>query len=255
MIKKIKIAVLSGGTGRIGGLFLDELIKLDYKVYLLSRSKKKFDNIKNNKKFNNQITRLNFDLLNEKIIESCIKKVIKENKRIDCIVNCASFSNRGKNFKYNLKNLNKEMMGVFSSSFYLTEKLLPLLRKSSSGKIINVGSLWGMNGVNFGTYLDLDIGPSAITSSGKAALMQYTKYLSSRESENDITVNNLVPGWFPRKGKVERKDYIKSINSHIPLNRIGKLDDLKSAISFLLSDKNKYFTGQNVVVDGGFSII
>ena len=85
--------------------------------------------------------------------------------------------------------------------------------------------------------------------------MQYTKYLSSRETENNITTNNLVPGWFPRKGKVERKDYIKSINSHIPLNRIGKLDDLKSAISFLLSDKNKYFTGQNVVVDGGFSII
>ena len=255
MIEETKIAILSGGTGRIGGLFLNELIKLNYKIYLLSRSKEKFNNVKKNKKFNNRIIRINFDLLNEKIIKSAIKKINSDNKKIDCIINCASSSYRGKSFSYNFKKLNEEMMGVFNSSFYLTEKLLPLLRKSSFGKIINVGSLWGMNSVNFSTYLDLDIGPSAITSSGKAALMQYTKYLSSREAENNITANNLVPGWFPRKGKVERKDYIKSINSKIPLNRIGKLDDLKSAISFLLSSENKYFTGQNLIVDGGFSII
>ena len=86
-------------------------------------------------------------------------------------------------------------------------------------------------------------------------LMQYTKYLSSREAKHNITVNNLVPGWFPRKGKVERKDYIKSINSKIPLNRIGKLEDLKTVINFLISENTKYLTGQNIIIDGGYSVI
>ena len=254
MKHNFKIAIITGGTGRIGSVFLNELIRQNYKIYLLSRYKKKFKN-KIIQKFKGQVNILKFDLLNKKIIDRSIKEILKKNKRIDCLINCASFSYRGENYNYDFKNLENEIMGVFSSSFYLTEKLLPLIRKSSAGKIINVGSLWGINGANFNTYLNLDIGPSAITSAGKAALMQYTKYLSSREAKYNITANNLVPGWFPRKGKIERKDYIKSINSKIPLNRIGRLEDLETVIKFLTSDDTKYFTGQNIIIDGGYSVI
>lgn len=254
MKNNFKIAVITGGTGRIGSVFLNELILQNYKIYLLSRYKKNYKK-KIIEKFKGQVNILKFDLLNKKIIDKSIKQIIQKNSKIDCLINCASSSNRGKNYNYNFKNLEHEMMGVFTSSFYLTEKLLPLIRKSTIGKIINVGSLWGINGANFNTYLDLDIGPSAITSAGKAALMQYTKYLSSREAKHNITANNLVPGWFPRKGKVERKDYIKSINSKIPLNRIGKLEDLKTVINFLISDNTKYLTGQNIIIDGGYSVI
>ncbi len=256
-MKKKKIAVINGGTGRIGGIFLKELLKLNYKIFVLSKSKSKFTFVKNqfSTKNKNNLNWINFDLHSQKSIESCIKKLNKENQKIDCLINCAASSFRGKFFKYNFKNLNSELMGVFGSIFYLTEKILPLLRNNKSGKIINVGSLWGLNAANFDTYLDLDIGPSAITSSGKAALMQYTKFLSSREAAYNITINNLVPGWFPRKGKVERLDYIKSINSKIPLKRIGKLNDLKSSIKYLLSNDTRYLTGQNIIIDGGYSII
>ena len=84
--------------------------------------------------------------------------------------------------------------------------------------------------------------------------MHYTKFLSSRESEYNLSINNLVPGWFPRKGKKERKDYINSINRKIPLKLIGKLKDLETSVRFLLSDETKYFNGQNLIVDGGYSI-
>ena len=100
----------------------------------------------------------------------------------------------------------------------------------------------------------MDIGPSPIIASGKAGIMQYVKYLASREASNNITANALLPGWFPRKGKKQRNDYIKSINSKIPLNRIGKLEDLIPAVKFLISDKNTYMTGQFLIVDGGYSI-
>ena len=51
----------------------------------------------------------------------------------------------------------------------------------------------------------MDIGPTPIIASGKAAIIQYTKFLASRESKHNIMSNCLIPGWFPRKGKIERK--------------------------------------------------
>ena len=251
-----KIAVITGATGRIGSVFFKELFKLNYNIYILSKNKKKYDELSKNipKNYLGKIYRVSFDLLNNNSINKAINKIKKNNKKIDCLINCAAASNRGKFYKYNIKNLNSEFMGVFGASFYLTEKLLPLLRNSKNGKIINVGSLWGINSPDFKTYLDLDIGPSAITATCKAALMHYTKFLSSRESEYNISVNNLVPGWFPRKGKTERKDYINSINKKIPLRRIGQLKDLETSVRYLLSDETKYFNGQNLIIDGGYSI-
>ena len=63
-----------------------------------------------------------------------------------------------------------------------------------------------------------------------------------------------MPGWFPRKGKVERKDYIKRIKDNIPLNRIGNLNDLISSIEFLISKESSYITGHELIVDGGYSL-
>jgi len=173
---------------------------------------------------------------------------------LDVLINNAAESNRGKNFNYDIQSLGKEFWGTFGSSFFLTEKILPYMRKKKIGKIINTGSLWGSHAAKFKTYSNLDIGPSPIIASGKAAIMQYTKHLASREAEYNIVVNALIPGWFPRKGPKENKKYIASIKSNIPLNRIGKLKDLISAVEFLLSNDSDYMTGQFVIVDGGYSI-
>ena len=138
--------------------------------------------------------------------------------------------------------------------FLLTEKLLPFLRTSKSGKIINVCSLWGTNASKSSTYLNLDIGPSQMLCANKASLIQYTKQLATRETSNKITVNGLIPGWFPRKGKKENKKYIKSICQNIPANRIGKLKDLISSVDFLTSYQSSYYTGQFIIVDGGYTL-
>ena len=256
LIKSKKIAVITGGSGRIGSVFLNELVFNDYICICLNRSRKNIDDLIKffPKEKQKNILWFKFDSNNSSDIDSSIKKIKKKFKYIDCLINCASSSNRGKNFKYNFKNYSKELNGVFGSSFLLTEKILPLLRKTKSGKIINVGSLWGRYSPKFDTYLDMDIGPTPLVASGKAALIQYTKYLAARESIHNIKSNCLVPGWFPRKGKIERKDYIRNIKKNIPIGRIGKLEDLISAVSFLLSPHNDYYNGQELFIDGGYNI-
>jgi NAD(P)-dependent dehydrogenase (short-subunit alcohol dehydrogenase family) len=61
-------------------------------------------------------------------------------------------------------------------------------------------------------------------------------------------------GWFPRKGLLERKDYVNKIKKNISINRISNLQNLITAAEYPASSETAYFTGQNVVVDGGYSI-
>jgi NAD(P)-dependent dehydrogenase (short-subunit alcohol dehydrogenase family) len=249
-----EFAIVTGGCGRIGSIYTSLFLLYGIKVIVLSRTNKNFLDFSSN--LNSDLRKKIFwkklDLRKGTSIES-IAKFLK-NKKIKFLVNNAAYSNRGKFFSYNQKNLNEELWGTFAGSMLLTEKILPRLRKNKNSKIIFTGSLWGKKTPRFKIYKDLDIGPSPIIASGKSAILQYSKFLAEREAVYGITVNSLLPGWFPRKGKIERKDYINRIKSNIPLNRIGKLSDLISAIDFLISQETSYITGQELVIDGGYSL-
>ncbi len=255
-IQKYNTAIITGGAGRVGSVFTKILINNNVKVFCFSRSKKNFNNFKRSLTENEKKNLFFFkcDLEKFENIDNLIKKNKKKFKNVDLLVNCGSSSFRGEFFKYSKSNIIQESKNMILGTIYLTEKLLPFLRKNKSAKIINVGSIWGLLSPRGKTYLNLGIGPTAVLAASKAGIDNYTKYLAGREAKFNIIVNNLVPGWFPRKGKVENKKYIKAIVSNIPLNRIGRLDDLISPIHFLLSNGSKYFTGQNLVVDGGYTI-
>ena len=254
--KRNSIAIVTGGVGRIGSIFTGQLLSNGSKVICLSRNIDNYISYKktlpNKLKKNLFWYEVDFNYP-DKVIE-ILKNIKKKFKKVDVLVNNICDGKRGKFLEYNVSSLNKEFWGTFGSSMLLTEKVLPMMRKNKYGKIINIGSVWGIQAPKFKTYLNLDNGPSPIISSSKGAITQYTKHLASREAENNITINLLIPGFFPRKGKVENKKYVKSINSNIPLKRIGKLEDLVNAIEFLLSNGNSYFTGQSIIVDGGYTI-
>lgn len=247
-------ALVTGGCGRIGSVFTSVLLKKGYNVIVLSRTNNKYkEYIKNlDTKLREKIAWKKLDITNSSSIQKIAKILSK--KKIKVLINNAASSNRGKYFKYSSTNLNKEIWGTFAGSMFLTEKFLPKIRKIKNSTIIYTGSLWGIHAPRFKIYKDLNIGPSPIIASGKSALLQYAKFLAVREAEHGVRVNSILPGWFPRKGKVERKDYIKRIKDNIPLNRIGKLNDLISAVEFLLSEESSYVTGHELIVDGGYSL-
>jgi NAD(P)-dependent dehydrogenase (short-subunit alcohol dehydrogenase family) len=251
-----KTAIITGGSGRIGSVFAKILLQNKTKVICLSRDQNKFEKFKKSlatkEKKNIFWYECNLEDLNK--IDKIVKIIKKKFKKIDLLINNASSSYRGSDFKYDSNLITKEINNITTGTILLTEKVLPTLRKQKESKIINIGSLWGIRAPKFKTYLNMNNGPTPIIAIGKSGLMNYTKYLAERESKYKITVNNLVPGWFPRKGKKVNKSYIKSICNNIPLKRIGKLNDLISPIIFLLSNGSKYFNGQDLIVDGGYTI-
>lgn len=253
---KIKYAFVTGGSGRIGSVFVKLLLENKCKVLIASRNENNFLKFKKtiNLKLQKNLFWSKFDIqdLNQ------IKDFVKNNKeflgKINLLVNNASSSYRGFRYNYNEQDIIKETSGLITGTIFLTEKLLPFLRRKKENKIINVASLWGINAPKEKTYLKLNIGPTPIICSSKAGLINYTKFLVEREKKYKLIVNTLSPGWFPRKSKVSNNKYIREIKKNIPLNRIGRLEDLISPINFLISDGSNYYNGQNLIIDGGYNI-
>ena len=255
--KNLYQAVIIGGTGRIGSVFTNELLSKNISVLSLSRSQKNFEIFKGCIPEDKKIL-LNWhhiDLANEKTIKNAIKYINTHFKPLNYFINSGSISNRGKNIKYNKRKINDEFLRISGGIFILLEGIIELLRNNkTTSKIINVSSFWGKVAPNFKTYLEMDISPSLLASYGKAGMENAIKYLAVREANNNITCNTLMPGWFPRKGPVERKDYMENIFEKVPLNRIGVLEDLIPSVQFLLNKDNNYITGQSIIVDGGYTI-
>jgi NAD(P)-dependent dehydrogenase (short-subunit alcohol dehydrogenase family) len=252
--KSTSYSIITGGAGRIGSVYTSVLLKKGFNVIIASRTNNLFLKYKSSleKNYQEKIEWMKLDLTKLDSVRKFASRVSKRN--IFHLINNASLSNRGQFFKYNEKNIVKENLGVNLGSIFLTERIVTLMRKKKTGRIIFTGSLWGSMTPRFDTYLEMNNGPSALIASGKASIEQYAKYIAVREAVNNIKVNILLPGWFPRKGRVERKDYINKILHNIPMSRIGNLKDLIKPIEFLLSEENDYMTGQSLIIDGGYSL-
>jgi short-subunit dehydrogenase len=86
----------------------------------------------------------------------------------------------------------------------------------------------------------------------KGGIVNFTRYLASYFGKNNIRVNTVSPGGIFNN---QNPEFVKKYEKKTPLARMGKPEDIAPAISFLLSDSSSFITGQNIIIDGGWSII
>jgi gluconate 5-dehydrogenase len=126
--------------------------------------------------------------------------------------------------------------------------------RAGGSTIVNNASIWGVVSPDPRTYLGLGIEPSLVLPSAKAAVIQMTRYFAVALAERHIRVNALVPGWFPQRRGFDNPAYMAEIGRRVPMGRIGQPDELVGAAVFLLSDASSYVTGQEIRVDGGYTL-
>lgn len=136
-----------------------------------------------------------------------------------------------------------------TSVFELTQSCLPFLQESPGGSVINVSSIYGVLGPDMSLYEGTTMGNPAAYAASKGGMLQLTRYLATVLAP-DVRVNAVSPGGIER-GQFEsfKERYIRKV----PLQRMGIEEDLKGVALFLASDMSAYVTGQNIMVDGGFS--
>ena len=129
---------------------------------------------------------------------------------------------------------------------------MPYLQKPNGGSIVNISSIYGSVGNDFSLYENTKMNPSGVYNMVKGGINSLTNYLAAKFGKDQIRVNTISPGGiFDNQDKKFVEKYIQKV----PLSRMGNPDDISPVICFLMSDKSKYITGQNVLVDGGLTCL
>ena len=132
--------------------------------------------------------------------------------------------------------------------------LVPLLSRRK-GNILNIASMYGHVAPDYRLYDGDRFANPPSYGAAKAGVIQLTKYLASFLSQHEIRVNCISPGPFPfETTQDESPEFIRRLSEKNPMNRIGNPHELKGAALLLCSNAGSYITGQNLRVDGGWSI-
>ena len=241
LIFKGKVAVVTGGSGGIGLDVSKKLAKLKIKVLILDIKK---PNISKNK----FIYFEKVDLSNENEINQAINKFIKKEKRIDYIVNAAGVLWFDKDI--GLEKIKNDIWDkVFTinlkSMLIVIKKILPNMKKNKFGSIVNISSIDALSG---------DDKPQEAYGASKAAMIRLSKSIAIQYANKNIRSNSILPG--PIETPMQKRwkknpNAKKNLTKIIPLQRVGKPENIADTVLFLLSEQSCFITGTEIIVDGG----
>ena len=121
------------------------------------------------------------------------------------------------------------------------------------GSIINIGSTYGVVSPDFRNYTDLPRKNSEVYGATKAGVIQMTKYFSAHLADRNIRVNCVSPGGILNPENPQGEDFQKNYNFRTPMKRMANTEEMVGAVLYLAGDSASYTTGQNIVIDGGFT--
>tara|TARA_Y100000768_G_C23828366_1_gene610063 strand:- start:14 stop:817 length:804 start_codon:yes stop_codon:yes gene_type:complete len=253
---KNKKVLIIGGAGYLGSAMSETFAELDAEIIISSRNIKNGQKcIKNLKKnFKNKIHFFPVDITDSDSIKSLSKFTSKKFKnRLDVLVNCGWTGNKNTFESITDKDWNFDVDICLTGVFKTIKIFLPLLKKTK-GNILNVGSSYGHVAPDYRIYNGKKYANPPSYGAAKAGIIQFTKYCASFFSKFKIRSNCISPGAFPLKHtQKDNPKFIKKLSEKAPLNRIGFPDDLKGATALLTTDAGSFITGQNIIVDGGWS--
>lgn len=239
-----KVIIVTGGNGLIGESIVDELKR---EGAIVINADIGIADIHNN----------NFycDVTNENSVSSLIIRVLAKFSKIDGFVNNAyprtvDWGNKFEEITYDSWKNNIDMQ--LNSVFITTKAVLETMKIQGYGSIINVASIYGSIAPDFSIYEGTDMTMPAAYSAIKGGVVSYSKYLASYYGKYGIRVNCVSPGGIFNN---QPQEFVDKYINKVPLKRMGNSIDISPAISFLLSDKASYITGQNLIIDGGLTII
>lgn len=250
-----KIVLITGGYGHLGAAVTESLVFHGATVFVLGRDKEKFEKTFLNSPVDKQ--KLHFqecDIADTSSIAAAFKNVFDKTGKIDVLINNAVYSKGQSPEDMTDEEWAIGIDGVLNSSFRAIREIIPYFINSAGGKIINVSSMYGMVSPQFEIY---DEFPQFLNpphyGAAKAGIIQLTKYYASYLGKYNITVNAVTPGPFPSPQVQKHAGFVKELKNKTSLNKIGTPEDLAGTFVFLVSDTTNFITGQNIVVDGGWT--
>jgi NAD(P)-dependent dehydrogenase (short-subunit alcohol dehydrogenase family) len=245
MISNDQVVIVTGGSGLLG-------------KEIVADTKRKGAIVINadiNVETNLHAGTINIDITDDNSVQTGIDQILAEYGRIDGLVNNAyprtnDWGTKFENIDPASWRANVDMQ--LNSYFVCCQKVLKVMAQQNSGTIVNIASIYGVVGNDFTLYEEFGGTSPAAYSAIKGGLINFTRYLASYYGHKGIRVNCLSPGGIFDD---QHPSFIARYEAKVPMRRLGRPDDIAPVASFLLSNEAKYLTGQNIIVDGGWTII
>jgi 3-oxoacyl-[acyl-carrier protein] reductase len=244
----MKKICLIGGTGILGKFFVSQLSKQN-ELHVADI------NLLNSKKSKKLFT-YKLDLNNEKNVEEFFFKTKK--KPFDILINNSAFTTEmAARQKLDTNNFSTEIFDKTIQTnlkgFFLSCKNFIKYhhRKNIDQRVINVSTIYALNSPHHYIYKNEKFFSSISYSASKAGVVGMTKWLATKYAKENTNFNTISPGGvFNNQSKNFLKKYIKLI----PKNKMASESQVYSVIKFLISKEADYVVGQDILVDGGFSV-
>lgn len=243
MVTMVKYALVTGGSRGIGASISRELAKNGYRVIINYKSSQQAaEQLKKEIELEGGYAELlPFDVSKVEQVDNAVE-LWEQNHPEDYISVLVNNAGIRKDSLMVFMN-NEQWEDVISSNlygpFYVTRRLLKKMLTKRWGRIVNISSLSGLKGLP----------GQANYSSSKAALIGMTKSLAQEVAPRKVTVNAVAPGFIETEmtDSLPKDDLVKMV----PAGRFGKPEEVASLVSYLVSDKSAYITGQVISVNGG----
>ncbi len=242
-----KVALVTGGSGGIGSAIAIKLSEKGFNVAItyLSNEKAAKEVIEEIEKNNVKGLAIKADVSKEKDVEEIIGIINNEFKTIDVLVNNAGITRDNLLLRMKAEDWDQVMDTNLKSVYLCTKAVTRNMMKKKHGKIINITSVVGISG---------NAGQSNYSAS-KAGVIGFTKSVAKELGSRGINVNAVAPGFIDTDmTSVLSEDIKDEMLKSIPLNRVGKPQDVANLVAYLCSDEADYITGQVIHVDGGMLI-
>ena len=242
-----KVALVTGGSGGIGSAIAIKLSEKGFNIAItyLSNEKAAKEVVEEVEKNNVKALAIKADVSKEKDVEKIMEIINNEFKTIDVLVNNAGITRDNLLLRMKTEDWDKVIDTNLRSVYLCTKAVVRNMMKKKYGKIINITSVVGISG---------NAGQSNYSAS-KAGVIGFTKSVAKELGSRGINVNAVAPGFIETDmTSVLSEDIKDEMLKSIPLNRVGKPQDVANLVAYLSSDEADYITGQVIHVDGGMLI-
>lgn len=238
-----KVALVTGGTRGIGKAISEALFAANAKVIVTGTKIEEIAQLNANDT-SGRLVYVQVDFLDEVSVSNFLK-YIHEQSVIDILINNAGVNRINYNTETNSEDFDVLNSINLKAPYLVSREVSKLMKQNGYGRIVNVTSIW-----------------SVITRPGRSlyaltkwGIVGLTKTLAVELAEHNILVNSIAPGFTMTEltASTNTPEEIEKITNLIPAKRMAQPVEIATTVLFLCSNLNTYLTGQNIVIDGGYT--
>jgi 3-oxoacyl-[acyl-carrier protein] reductase len=238
-----RVAFVTGASRGIGRAIALTLCRSGFDIVVASPEIEKNEEVAEEiRACSGEAMTMNLDVTSPESVKAAFSKVMQEKTRIDVLVNNAGITRDGLAVRMKSQDWDLVMKINLSGAFLCSQQVLPGMMRNRWGRIVNISSVVGQAGS----------AGQANYAASKAGLIGMTKSLAQEMGSRNITVNAIAPGYIDTDMTRALPEELKQkMLATVPLARMGKPEDIASAVKFLVSEEASYITGHVLAVNGG----